>query len=326
MTYADAPESPPETAADLTPARTASGLDPAELRRLQQLRPGRALASLAGTWLLLGSTIAIALASQRWWVWLLAALVVGRCQHALAVLMHEAAHHRLLPSRPWNDWVGQWLCAKPIASHLLAYRFFHLLHHQHLHTDLDPDLSLSRPYPCRKESWRRKLTRDLTGLSALTMRGYLQVDRATGRMRPGAGNLLRRWSWSTGVQRALVAAGVATLFALGLGPAFLILWLLPLLVVYQTLLRIRGVLEHAAVPDRDDPLRNARTVISRNPLARFFLNPHHVAYHLEHHLYPGVPHYHLPALHRALVAGDRFGSAFVETSYRTALDGILRPA
>jgi hypothetical protein len=25
-----------------------------------------------------------------------------------------------------------------------------------------------------------------------------------------------------------------------------------------------------------------------------------VNYHLEHHLYPAVPHYHLPALHRAL--------------------------
>jgi fatty acid desaturase len=25
-----------------------------------------------------------------------------------------------------------------------------------------------------------------------------------------------------------------------------------------------------------------------------------VNYHLEHHLYPAVPHYHLPALHRLL--------------------------
>jgi fatty acid desaturase len=30
------------------------------------------------------------------------------------------------------------------------------------------------------------------------------------------------------------------------------------------------------------------------------LFPHHVNYHLEHHLYPAVPHYHLPRLHRLL--------------------------
>jgi len=32
------------------------------------------------------------------------------------------------------------------------------------------------------------------------------------------------------------------------------------------------------------------------------LFPHHVNYHLEHHLYPAVPHYHLPRLHRLLRA------------------------
>jgi fatty acid desaturase len=30
------------------------------------------------------------------------------------------------------------------------------------------------------------------------------------------------------------------------------------------------------------------------------LFPHHVNYHLEHHLCPAVPHYRLPALHRLL--------------------------
>ena len=37
-----------------------------------------------------------------------------------------------------------------------------------------------------------------------------------------------------------------------------------------------------------------------NVLGRALLFPHHVNYHLEHHLYPAVPHYHLPALHRML--------------------------
>jgi fatty acid desaturase len=93
--------------------------------------------------------------------------------------------------------------------------------------------------------------------------------------------------------------------------------------VYQVILRIRGVLEHAAVPDRADPLRNARTILTKNPVARFFLNPHHVAYHLEHHLYPAVPHYNLPRLHRALAASDAFRAALVERGYGPALRSVI---
>lgn len=293
------------------------------LRPLLRIRPVRAWAALLGTWGLIGGSIALAL----WWpnpiVWFLAFLVVGRCQHALAVLMHDAAHFRLFENRWWNDCIGHWLCARPIASHLLAYRTVHLRHHKYLLTDKDPDLSLSLPFPCGRASWWRKLFRDAVGISALTMRGYLVVDRQTGRMRLARGNLLRRWSWATGVQRSVVAVAVALLFWAGYGLAFTVLWWLPLMTVYQVLLRIRGVLEHAAVPERDNPLRNARTVLTRNVLARFFLNPHHVAYHLEHHLYPAVPHYNLPQLHRVLASTGGLQQALVEPGYRPALRDII---
>jgi fatty acid desaturase len=38
------------------------------------------------------------------------------------------------------------------------------------------------------------------------------------------------------------------------------------------------------------------------PLGRLLLFPHHVNYHVEHHLFPAVPHYRLPALHRLMQA------------------------
>ncbi len=61
-------------------------------------------------------------------------------------------------------------------------------------------------------------------------------------------------------------------------------------------------------------------------MAQFFLNPHHVGYHLEHHLYPGVPHYHLPGLHAALAATGRFGGALVERRYTDSFASIAGPA
>jgi fatty acid desaturase len=303
-------------------------LAPEALRPLQKLSTLTSLSALAGTWALIAVSIAAALWSGHWAVWIAAALVVGRCQHALAVLMHDAAHYRLLGHRGWNDFVGQWLCAKPIASHLYIYRTVHLRHHRYLHTSKDPDLSLSEPFPCGRRSFVRKLLRDAAGVSALVMRGYVTVDKTSGRMRftPRSGNLLRYWTWQTIATRALAAGIVIGLVAAGYGFAFLALWVLPLLVVYQVILRARGVLEHAAVPDKEDPLRNARTVVSANPVARFFLNPHHVGYHLEHHLYPGVPHYNLPELHAALAATGRFGDAFIERRYTDSFATIAGPA
>jgi hypothetical protein len=72
----------------------------------------------------------------------------------------------------------------------------------------------------------------------------------------------------------------------------------------QPILRVRAVCEHGAVSDTSSPLTAARSNRTHGSLGnwvgRFLLFPHHVNYHLEHHLYPAVPHYNLPALHRAL--------------------------
>lgn len=300
----------------------AARIKPDALKSLYGLDLARSLAPLAGTWALIIGTIAVALWSRSAVVWIVAIIVVGRSQHALAVLMHDAAHFRLTEDRALNDFLGQWLCAFPIASNLYAYRTVHLRHHRYLLTDRDPDLALSRPYPVAWSSFRRKLVRDASGVSALVMRGYLEVEDGRNRLSLGR---FSRWSDRAANLRRVIAGGIiAALLAAGYGLAFVALWLVPLLTVYQVILRIRGVLEHGAV-DEGDGLRNARTIVSPNPFARFLLGPHHVSYHLEHHLYPGVPHYNLPALHAALAEDPRFAGALVMTSYLDALRDCVLP-
>jgi fatty acid desaturase len=87
---------------------------------------------------------------------------------------------------------------------------------------------------------------------------------------------------------------------------YLVLWLVPLLTVLQPILRLRAICEHGAVIDLSSPLTAARSNNTSgnwlNWLARAVLFPHHVNYHLEHHLYPAVPHYNLPKLHALLAA------------------------
>ncbi|MBN9556946.1 MAG: fatty acid desaturase, partial [Alphaproteobacteria bacterium] len=65
--------------------------------------------------------------------------------------------------------------------------------------------------------------------------------------------------------------------------------------------RLRNIAEHAVVPDNNDVLRNARTTYA-GPVARAFLAPYWVNYHVDHHALMYVPCYNLPKLHALLLA------------------------
>jgi fatty acid desaturase len=295
---------------------------PDSLKQLYRINSARALGAVAGTWMMIVATIALALWSRSAIVWILGIFVIARCQHALMVLAHDAAHFRLLENRFWNDFVGQWICFWPVGSSLEAYRSVHLRHHRYLHTDKDPDLSLSRPYPATGASWRRKLMRDITGISELQIRGYLKVEH--GRSHLARGRLLRDFTPASIARRLALLGFFAALLYCGYFFAFIVLWVIPEMTVQRVIARVRAVLEHGGVPDPKDGLCNSRTIISRNRLMVFMMNPHHVAYHLEHHLFPAVPHYNLPQLHEALAADPRYEKALVDYSYSQALNDVVK--
>ena len=46
--------------------------------------------------------------------------------------------------------------------------------------------------------------------------------------------------------------------------------------------------------------------------------PHHVNYHVEHHLFPAVPHYRLPELHRELAERGILEGAEIRDLFETA--------
>ena len=70
---------------------------------------------------------------------------------------------------------------------------------------------------------------------------------------------------------------------------------------YQVVSRVRDIAEHALASEDDDPLRNTRTVLA-GFLARTFVAPYWVNYHLEHHLLVFVPCWKLREAHALLVA------------------------
>ncbi|HEV7574788.1 MAG TPA: fatty acid desaturase family protein [Caldimonas sp.] len=300
-------------------------LSAAELAPLTELSDLRSLAAIAQT----ASVIALAIAFGVWawpspWV-VLAIVVVGVEQHALFILAHEAAHYRLFRRRAVNDVVGRAIGMAGAIS-MCTYRVIHRLHHNNLYTAEDPDTAIHGGYPRGTAYLWKKLAQDTIGWNAWKTFAYFfgapalneETQRAA-RPLDDTSPQLRR---AARIDRWFVVAFqiVAPLACLALGgwrglAQYAAFWLVPMVTVLQPILRLRAICEHGAVSDFSSPLTAARSNRSGggpvNVIGRAVLFPHHVNYHLEHHLYPAVPHYYLPRLHRLLVAKGALDGAEV---------------
>jgi fatty acid desaturase len=300
-----------------------------EIAQLTKPSDGRGAWSVTVTW----SLIAFALALV--WRWpnaltvVVALVVLGGRQLALAILMHEASHRSLFATRWLNDVVGTWLCAAPVWLHLEEYREHHLRHHSFTGLDQDPDLGLVTPFPVSRASLARKLARDLFGVTGLKRvvgltlmdLGYLTYTASVGAKWTGRGRPLGEVV-AFGVRRlgpvVLVNGALVAVMVLVGAPWLALLWFGAYLTTFSLFLRIRSLAEHACTERSEDPLRNTRTT-KANVLARLTVAPHHVNFHLEHHLLMTVPHYRLEALHRLLGEKGVLADATLATGYAEVL-------
>ena len=266
-------------------------------------------------------------------VYAIALVLMARQQLALAILMHEAAHQRLFATRWLNELGGQLFTAAPIVFSMPVYRTLHLKHHRIPLQEEDPDLSLIGGYPIDGASFRRKLLRDIAGVSYFKfftyfVRGALKLRRKRSETVAAGGDPARTDTskvpgWFIGVSILAVQGGMfAALWASGHPWLYLTLWWLPLMTVLQLLLRIRGIAEHAGYPPSADQRLCSRTVV--NPLQAFFFAPHCVAFHIEHHVYPGIPFFNLPRVHALLASRDALPAANVYRSYGAVLRDLVR--
>ena len=247
-------------------------------------------------------------------------VLIGIQQHALFVLAHDSAHYRLYGTRWLNDAIGRFVGTIGGVS-MMSYRVIHRLHHNNLYGEVDPDIAFHGGYPRGKVYLLKKLAKDICGLTALKTYAYFfgnpainantqqaqrPLDDTSAALRTSA----RRDRWGVVAFHigapviALIVGGPVALFK------YLILWTLPLATIIQPILRLRAVCEHGAVTDLSTPLTAARTNLV-GPVARFVMFPHHVNYHVEHHLFPAVPHYRLPQLHAELARRGVFENAEV---------------
>lgn len=219
--------------------------------------------------------------------WLLLAplyLLSAAALHGISLFTHEAVHGTLCRNRVLNDVLGA-ACAMPVLQNCSAYRVLHLRHHRHLGLEGDPDHyeNYTRwSWMVFVMNWFRLLVGYPVYVTAIPILGFRQA---------------------TAQQRVAIVAEVVVLGAFaGLVwwsvPGLWLVqgWLLPMLVI-NTFVNIRGMSQHTLLEHASDSIQGTRSILT-GPVVRYFMCNEN--FHLEHHLYPGVPWHRLPEVHACL--------------------------
>lgn len=265
-------------------------LDPGEIRDLHRLTWWRQLPALlyVPAWFAGGALCVAAARSEGspWlWMplWIAGWAIAGLSLAAFFLLMHEGTHGTLARSR----WLNRLLAV--IVGILLylgftSYRVLHLRHHDNLGGGDDPD-EYANYTSNTAVLWTLHLSR-------LTIGSYLYLL------------LIPILAWKHGTSADRTSIALETLL---LGAVFAALfWWLPGDVSLHALLfptlaaniltNSRGLAQHG-LADPGDPFLASRSIRPARWVRHLYLNEN---YHLEHHLYPGVPHYRLHDLHLLL--------------------------
>jgi fatty acid desaturase len=253
--------------------------------------------------------------SERYWnipLYIAVVIVIGSRMHALAVLMHDATHYRASSNRRINEFTGEVL-ALLVSITMQGYRNTHFAHHRELNTENDPDWirKLGAPEFSFPKSPRAIIL--MLSQYALGLKSYGEAKKI--KKMKNMGNISTRLKI---LRAAFILLIIASAILFGFWKQLILYWPIPLVTSFMFFLQIRSVAEHFAV-EYQHMLNHTRTVVA--PFwERWLFAPHGVNYHLEHHLYPSVPFFQLPRLHRYLMTKDEFArSAHITKGYTTGL-------
>ncbi|MEV8468277.1 fatty acid desaturase [Fluviibacterium sp. DFM31] len=268
---------------------------PVPRKRLKQLvqRSNAKAARHFGLWLalLLGSGVLAGLAWPSWWA-VPAFLVYGVIYNSADSKWHELSHGTPFRAFRVNEVLYK-LVSLMTLREPVRWRWSHSRHHTHtILVGHDPEIASPRPPHIALAIlglwYLRGLWHELRNIEAIS-RGHIPAEVASYVPDTQHGEMIR---WSRIFVLFLMAIPAACLLTGSLLPALFV----GLPRIYGSFLHYAQAFTQHAGLDEDilDHRLNARTV-RMNPVFSFLYT--NMNYHVEHHMFPMVPFYNLPALH-----------------------------
>jgi fatty acid desaturase len=255
--------------------------------------------------------LGLASAAHTVWQGAILYLAIGFSLHRLFFPVHDCIHYSLFPAKIENRVFGSLLSAL-LGTSFDAIRTQHLEHHRDFGMPEDPGASdYFVRFRCRGEFVAFLIGPLVGSIFFAKLRDYfLRPGRNAGAKesrQPGKKTSLLGQIRAYGMILC-VQAGVCALLTRGFEahqlwryPLFNVL---PLVTIFLFLVRIRMFLEHGSlnyeVCDYFEGKRPTARTIHATWIERILLCGSDFNFHHEHHLYPGVPGWQLPRLHRGL--------------------------
>jgi fatty acid desaturase len=238
-------------------------------------------------------------------------LAAQRCSQTL---IHDLSHRLFSQNIQRNDLLGNYLIGGWIGASVGAYRKIHVKHHKYNGSSKDPE-HISFEIIRQRGGLLLHCLRYIAGLEALRLvnKYYGKVSNSTDNSGLTASTRAR-----TAISHILLCQFLLACIFYFVADAWYLygLWLYLAVSWNPMLSNLRFLVEH--------PGESGLTVsTSGNFLERLYFAPYNFNYHLEHHLWPNIPPYHLATVHGYLREQGYFerhpeflGSSYVKSLWR----------
>ena len=260
-----------------------------QMRELHTKRPWRHFIVAARQFLILGVATWALIRFENPLIWLPVAVVQGFTVFNFTVLLHEVLHHNVFQTRhPLAERVLGLLYAVPSGIAASQFTRWHLDHHAELGSSED-DPKRHHLSPKRNARWF-KLLYATPALFPI----YFRAARLETVTYPA--ELQKTIAWERRLAILFHLSVLAGIWWMWGGYAAFRAHAFPVFVIFPIAFTLNRLGQHYDI-DPNDPAKWGTLLRSHWFWNFAFLTSN---LHLEHHYFPGVPFYHLPALQRAL--------------------------
>jgi fatty acid desaturase len=245
-------------------------------------------------------------------------LIICACQQGMQLWTHEGSHYNLFKNHKLNDLWTDFFFSTPLGVTVDKYRSHHLAHHAYLSTPKD------------LERWQFSSSvanNKLLKLILESISGYYGIKIALVYLK-NSKKELAKIQMSRVLMTLFWNLLLCTLCYLSnRWYLYFLLWALPVFTVSTCINILRTTSEHQPIGFRETPDNVSIPEIVRttkpNFLEKWFMYQTNFNYHVEHHMYPNVPFYNLPALHTYLKSKN-FYKTFPDCLQKSCFDSLLK--